>query len=100
MCIHVRLFGHVTTTLLVALLTAAPVFAQQGTANGEWRHYNGDIGSTKYAPLDQINRDNVGTLRIAWSRPSVDPSIPREGTRPQLREHSPRDSPHGRWHPL
>ncbi len=75
MCTHVRLFGHVTTLLLVALLAAAPVFAQQGTANGEWRYYNGDIGSTKYAPLDQINRDNVGTLRIAWSRPSVDPSI-------------------------
>ena len=71
---QVRLVGS-TTTLLVTLLAASPVFAQHGTVDGEWRSYNGDIGSTKYAPLDQINRDNVGTLRIAWRRSSVDPSI-------------------------
>ena len=28
--------------------------------------YGGDAGSTKYSPLDQINRDNVKDLRIAW----------------------------------
>jgi quinoprotein glucose dehydrogenase len=33
---------------------------------GEWRYYAHDPGSTKYAPLDQINRDNVGKLAIAW----------------------------------
>ena len=27
------------------------------TENGEWRSYSGDPGSTKYAPLDQINQD-------------------------------------------
>ena len=47
----------------------------KGAADGEWRHYAGDIGSTKYAPLDQINADNVGRLRIAWTRPGVDQSI-------------------------
>src|ERR1700730_571605 len=39
---------------------------QYGTKNGEWRAYAGDPGSTKYSPLDQINRDNAKTLRIAW----------------------------------
>jgi quinoprotein glucose dehydrogenase len=39
---------------------------QSGTTGGEWRHYGGDPGSTKYSPLDQINRDNVKSLRIAW----------------------------------
>ena len=34
--------------------------------DGEWRSYGGDAGSTKYSPLDQITRDNVGDLRIAW----------------------------------
>ena len=65
----------VTLVALLAWLPAAPAAAQQGAADGEWRHYAGDSGSTKYAPLDQINADNVGRLRIAWTRPGVDQSI-------------------------
>ncbi len=42
------------------------VTAQTGAKGGEWRFYGGDAGSTKYAPLDQINRDNVKDLRIVW----------------------------------
>ena len=49
--------------------------AQQGTRGGEWTRYGGDPGSTKYAPLDQINKGNVSQLRVAWRRPAVDPSI-------------------------
>src|SRR4029079_5863452 len=33
---------------------------------GEWRSYGGDLGSTRYAALDQINRDNFNRLEIAW----------------------------------
>ncbi len=43
-----------------------PLAAQQGAKNGEWRSYAAEPGSTKYSPLDQINRDNVANLRIAW----------------------------------
>ncbi|MSO55326.1 MAG: pyrroloquinoline quinone-dependent dehydrogenase [Acidobacteria bacterium] len=55
-------------TLIVCLLalTVAPLSGQSGTKNGEWRSYAGDPGSTKYSPLDQINKDNAKTLRIAW----------------------------------
>ncbi len=53
--------------LLTATTTAtSPAAAQHGAANGEWRYYGGDAGSTRYAPLDQINRDNVANLEIAW----------------------------------
>ena len=54
--------------LLVSLLMggAASGLAQTGATNGEWRAYGGDAGSTRYAPLDQITRDNVGDLEIAW----------------------------------
>ncbi len=38
----------------------------------EWRYYSGDNGSTKYSPLDQINKSNVANLKIAWRRPQVD----------------------------
>lgn len=34
--------------------------------NTEWLSNRGDLGSTSYSPLDQINRDNVRSLRIAW----------------------------------
>lgn len=33
----------------------------------EWRYYGGDAGSTKYAPLSQIDASNVSKLHIAWS---------------------------------
>ena len=49
--------------LLVASVSAA---GQSGAANGEWQFYGGDAGSTRYAPLDQINRDNVADLEVKW----------------------------------
>ncbi|HEX2475534.1 MAG TPA: hypothetical protein VHK01_12355 [Lacipirellulaceae bacterium] len=48
------------------VLTAVPLTGQYGTKNGEWRSYAGDPGSTKYSPLDQINKENAKSLRIAW----------------------------------
>ena len=53
-----------------AVLTALGVSAlraQHGAGNGEWHSYAGDNGSTRYAPLDQITRDNVKDLQVAWS---------------------------------
>ena len=50
----------------------ARVFTQAGSGTaGEWRDYGGDKGFTKYSPLDQINKDNISRLRIAWRRPAV-----------------------------
>ncbi len=37
-----------------------------GTANGEWRTYGGDLASTRYSPLDQVNADNFSKLEVAW----------------------------------
>ena len=42
------------------------VAAQRGALDGDWRYYGGDAAGTKYSALDQINRDNVKNLRIAW----------------------------------
>jgi len=53
-----------TSTLTV--LVCSCLHAQQGTKNGEWRYYGGDSGTTKYAPLDQINAGNAKELKIAW----------------------------------
>ena len=48
------------------VIAATSIAAQYGTTNGEWRAYAGEPGSTKYSPLDQINRENARNLRIAW----------------------------------
>src|SRR5580704_14087327 len=48
------------------LLAISPVAAQTGAKNGEWRTYGGDLGNTKYSPLDQINASNFNTLKLAW----------------------------------
>ncbi len=51
----------------IQLLSAiSPVAAQTGAKNGEWRTYGGDLGNTKYSPLDQINASNFNTLKLAW----------------------------------
>ena len=54
----------VIVAILLATGVAAP--AQQGAQEGEWRYYGADSGSTKYSPLEQIDRDNVADLQIAW----------------------------------
>jgi hypothetical protein len=36
------------------------------TPPGEWRFYGSDAHSTKYSALEQINKDNVKDLQIAW----------------------------------
>jgi quinate dehydrogenase (quinone) len=44
---------------------------------GEWRYLNGDPLSTRYAPLDQIDKDNFKDLKIAWRwKPSIGPAPP------------------------
>ena len=53
--------------LAAFVIWAFPGIAQQGAKDGQWRFYAGENGSTGYAPLDQINRDNVKNLQIAWS---------------------------------
>jgi len=55
-------------TVVVCFLITGSRFAsaQSGAKNGEWRSYAGDLGSTRYSPLDQINAGNFNNLEIAW----------------------------------
>jgi quinoprotein glucose dehydrogenase len=50
----------------VSVCAIASVSGQSGAQNGEWRSYGGDLGHTRYAPLDQINAGNFGKLEVAW----------------------------------
>lgn len=40
--------------------------AQTGAKKGEWTTYGGDLGSTRYSALGQINADNFERLTVAW----------------------------------
>ncbi len=60
-------------TLIVVAVLATTVVAcdrtpgvRLGTQDGEWHYYGGDAGSSRYSPLSQIGRSNVGGLAVAW----------------------------------
>lgn len=64
----------------LAMLAAAPLFAQLPTfspvtdavlANpdpADWLMINRTFNQHRFSPLDQINKKNVGQLRVAWTR--------------------------------
>ncbi|MEQ1946804.1 MAG: PQQ-binding-like beta-propeller repeat protein [Bryobacteraceae bacterium] len=58
--------GFVRKSLALAGLAALPLAAQTGAKNGEWPTYGGDLGSTRYSPLKQVDASNFNKLQIAW----------------------------------
>ena len=66
----------VASVLIVAVCTSVGTPAQSAAAQGaaaessapvgEWPTYGGDLRSTRYAPLDQINAGNFSELEVAW----------------------------------
>ncbi|HJR70998.1 MAG TPA: PQQ-binding-like beta-propeller repeat protein [Gammaproteobacteria bacterium] len=48
------------------MASTPPALAQRGAPAGEWPTYGGDLGHTRYAPLDQIDAGNFNRLEIAW----------------------------------
>ena len=61
--------------LALGLAGVVSALSARGVENGEWRNHSGDNGSTKYSPLNQISRDNVARLVMAWRRPALDPAF-------------------------
>ena len=41
--------------------------ALAGAPDTDWPHYGGSPAQTRYSPLDQITRENVATLKVAWT---------------------------------
>ena len=73
---------HLPTSLVFALF-AALLFACSDSEEAllppgvestgyDWANYGSDPGHSKYAPLDQINRDTIDNLQLAWLWDSVD----------------------------
>jgi glucose dehydrogenase len=49
-----------------AIWDAQPLRGQSGAKGGEWPTYGGDLGNTRYSPLDQIDAANFSKLEVAW----------------------------------
>jgi quinoprotein glucose dehydrogenase len=76
----------ILSTFFVALFVVAagmpPVRSQETKSGlsiaakpGEWRYLNHDQLSTRYSPLDQIDKDNFKDLKVAWRwKPAIGPA--------------------------
>jgi glucose dehydrogenase len=53
--------------LLIAVLAAPSIRAQQTSPSGEWLAYGHDALGSRFSPLAQITRENVSTLAVAWT---------------------------------
>ena len=46
---------------------SGPLGTPGDTAQSGWAHYGRDAGGSRYSPLTQINLDNVGGMKRAWT---------------------------------
>ena len=51
------------TAALVGVISASALAQHGAPDNGEWPTYGGDLGSTKYSPLDQVTGTISATLK-------------------------------------
>lgn len=54
---------HIVVCMLLLFLSCRQ---EIGQGNMDWSHYQGDPGSNQYSSLKEINKDNVGDLKVAW----------------------------------
>ena len=58
------------STMLLALSSGAganDALAELGKDTANWVMQSGDYANTRYSPLKNIDKDNVGDLQVAWS---------------------------------
>ena len=84
-------FAAAVVILAMGGALAAGARQSSTSAAGEWTHYGGNAGSQKYSPLDQITRDNVSRLDVAWRWAS--PDNPLVAADPLLRPGMYHDTP-------
>ena len=71
---------------LVALFAFAAFGFQ--APDGDWPAYGRDAGGRRFSPLAEITRENVGSLKVAWTFHTGDAYQPKRG-RPTAFEATP-----------
>ena len=67
----IAMLGMASTAYAQVDISALPNVTDAILANpddGDWPSYGRDITNYRYSPLDQVNKDNVGQLTLAWAR--------------------------------
>jgi quinoprotein glucose dehydrogenase len=61
--------ANMASVLIFAAVAGSRLAAAQtaGGAIADWPYYGGDAGGGRYSSLSQIDRSNVGTLRVVWA---------------------------------
>ncbi|HVT97352.1 MAG TPA: PQQ-binding-like beta-propeller repeat protein [Acidobacteriaceae bacterium] len=68
---HLGVSNRVVTGCVAGVLAAVTGLGaagqdRRGAADRDWPAYNGGVDGDHYSPLTQINRANVGQLKVAW----------------------------------
>lgn len=53
--------------MILAGCGSRPIEREPGAAVAEWPNYGNDPGSSRYSPLTEITKENVGRLKVAWT---------------------------------
>ena len=69
-------FAALATPILACIAIARTGGAQ--AVDGEWRAYGHDVFGSRYSPLTEINRDNIGRLTVAWTYHTGEPLPTRD----------------------
>jgi quinate dehydrogenase (quinone) len=73
-----RGFWSVGAAVLAAALACSSAYGQ-GTPDRDWPFFGNDSGAQRFSPIDEINRDTVKRLKVAWTYNTGD----SDGERPQ-----------------
>ncbi|WP_430440503.1 glucose/quinate/shikimate family membrane-bound PQQ-dependent dehydrogenase [Shinella sp.] len=65
----------VAGSLPTDVVNATPALGSN-VPSGEWHQYGRTQYGQRYSPLDQINTENVGTLKVAWQYQTGDVKLP------------------------
>ena len=68
--------GALALTVLVAFAVGAVL---QGQRDGDWPAYGRDAGGERFSPLENIRRENVASLQVAWTFRTGDAYRPQNG---------------------
>ena len=74
MQVTLRLGLTIVVTIISFATDSSLLKGQIVNPTPDWSYYGGDLFFNRYAPLDQIDADNVSDLEILWRRPGLDPS--------------------------
>ncbi|MGH7060696.1 MAG: hypothetical protein ACREFH_09940, partial [Stellaceae bacterium] len=72
-----------------SLAPGIPFAAEAAGGVADWPYYGGDAGGERYSPLTQIDKKNVGRLKIAWEYHTGDVSDGSGGRRKSALEATP-----------